>query len=429
MASISVRQRAQHILQRSLRSFSGATTSGTWGKPENEYAFETKAVHGGVKPDEKTGAVLTPLYLSTTFAQESVAKYLERGYSYTRSNNPTITAIEAKAALIENGYGASFFGTGMAATNTIMNTFLKTGDHCVITDCSYGGTNRLARELFTQSFGIEFSFVDFRDPEIVRQAIKPNTKLIFSESPANPTCTLTDIEAVSKIAKEFNCVHVCDATFATPLICRPLDFGADLTMQSTTKFYDGHNITVGGAVIAKTKELHEMIQHMRNVNGNIMAPQVAFQQLQTMKTMKLRVTQQSKTAMAVATFLESHPAVETVRYPGLASFPQKALADKQHANGMHGGMLWFEVKGGVQNGIRLMDSVRRPWTLAENLGAAESIITCPAVMTHANMLKEDRLKVGITDGFVRISCGIEDTDELIGALKESLDDLVTNGLV
>lgn len=424
MSCTSIRQRSQAVL-RQIRQFSGASVSGTWGKAESEYAFETKAVHGGVAPDEKTGAVLTPLYLSTTFAQESVALYGRRGYSYTRTDNPTVRALEEKSALIENAYGSCFFATGMAATNTIFNTFLKNGDHCVITDCSYGGTNRCARELFTQ-FGIEFSFVDFRDPEIVKAAIKPNTKLIFSESPANPTCTLTDIEAISKIAKDNNCVHVCDATFATPYICRPTDFGADITMQSTTKYYDGHNITVGGAVVSKTKEIYDQIWHMRNVNGNIMSPQVAFQQMQTMKTMKLRVTQQSHTAMEIATFLEAHPAVDIVRYPGLASFPQKALADKQHANGLHGGMLWFEVKGGVENGIKLMDSVRRPWTLAENLGATESIITCPAVMTHANMLKEDRLKVGITDGFVRISCGIEDTQDLKSALKEALDKLVTN---
>jgi len=419
-----ITRRSTAVLRHSARTFSAPTTSGTWAKAESDYEFETRAVHGGVSPDEKTGAVLTPLYLSTTFAQESVALYGRRGYSYTRTLNPTVKALEDKAALLEGGYGATFFGTGMAATNTIFNTFLSAGDHCVITDCSYGGTNRCARELFTR-FGITFSFVDFRDPEIVRAAIQPNTKLIFSETPANPTCTLTDIEAISKIAKETGCVHVCDATFATPLICKPIAHGADITMQSTTKYYDGHNITVGGGVICATQQLHEMIQHMRNVNGNIMAPQVAFQQLQTMKTMKLRVTQQSATAMAVATFLESHPAVETVRYPGLASFPQKALADKQHENGLHGGMLWFEVKGGVENGVKLMDSVRRPWTLAENLGATESIITCPAVMTHANMLKEDRLKVGITDGFVRISCGIEDTGDLIAALKESLDALVS----
>jgi len=315
--------------------------------------------------------------------------------------------LENKAAEIENGAGSSFFSTGMAAVNTVFNAFLSNGDHCVITDCSYGGTNRCARELFTK-FGIEFTFVDFRDPNIVRAAMRPNTKLVLSETPANPTCTLTDIAAVSEIAREFGAVHVCDATFATPLIMRPLDLGADITMQSTTKFYDGHNLTVGGALISKTKEIAETVAHMRNVNGNIMSPQVAFQQLQTMKTMKLRVTQQSKTAQAVAEMLEAHPAVDTVRYPGLQSFPQKALADKQHLNGLHGGMMWFEVKGGVANGVQLMDTVRRPWTLAENLGATESIITCPAVMTHANMLKEDRLKVGITDGFVRVSCGIED---------------------
>jgi len=399
-----------------------ATTSGTWGKPEGEYDFQTQLVHGGQAPCPLTGAVLAPLYMSTTFAQESIAKYKRRGFSYTRSSNPTVSAFEAKAAIIENGVGGTAFATGMAAINTVFNSFLKSGDHCVITDCSYGGTNRCARVLFS-TFGIEFSFVDFRDPAIVEAAIRPNTKMIFSETPANPTVTLTDVAAISEIANKHGCIHACDTTFATPLILRPLDLGAHLCIQSTTKYYDGHNITVGGLVVAKTQEHHDRVQFMRNVNGNIMTPQVAFQQLQTLKTMKLRVVQQCKTAQAVADMLEAHPAIDQVHYPGLASFPQKELADKQHNDGLHGGMLWFEVKGGSDAGKQIMDSVRRPWTLAENLGACESIITCPSVMTHSNMLKEDRLKVGITDGFVRVSCGIEDTADLIEALKESLDKL------
>jgi len=398
------------------------TTSGTWAKDEKEYGINTRLVHGGQKPCVLTGAVLAPIYMSTTFAQESISKYQRRGYSYSRSHNPTISAYEKKMNIIENGYGATVFATGMAASNCVMNAFLKQGDHVVITDCSYGGTNRMARVLFTK-WGVTFSFVDFRDPKIVEAAIQENTKMIFSETPCNPTVSLCDIAALSAIAKKHKCIHVCDTTFATPMICRPMDLGAHLCIQSTTKYYDGHNITVGGAVIAATKELDDAVKFMRNVNGSIMKPQTAFQQMQTMKTMKLRILQQSKTAMAVATFLEAHPMVDKVHYPGLKSFPQKELADRQHIDGVHGGMLWFEVKGGVANGQKLMDTVRRPWTLAENLGATESIITCPAVMTHANMLKEDRMKVGITDGFVRVSCGIEDTEDLVGALKESLDAL------
>jgi len=310
----------------------------------------------------------------------------------------------------------------MAAINTLFCGYLKKGDHCVITNCSYGGTNRCARVLYS-AFGIEFTFVDFRDVEKISEAMKENTKMIFSESPCNPTVTLADIKAISDIAHKGGAIHCCDSTFATPVISRPLDLDADITIQSTTKYFDGHNMTVGGALICKTKDLYDRCFFMRNVNGNIMTPQVAFIQLQTMKTMELRVRKQSENAMKVAEFLENNSMVEKVVYPGLKSFAQKELADRQHLNGLHGGMLWFEVKGGSENGRKLMDTVRRPWTLAENLGACESIITCPSVMTHANMLREDRMKVGITDGFVRISCGIENVKELIDALSEALDNL------
>ena len=379
-------------------------------------------MHAAISPDPNNGAILTPIFQSTTYIQESIEQYLERGYSYSRTNNPTVTTLENKIGILEGGYGAVCFGTGMAATIAVVSGMMKAGDHCVITNCSYGGTNRACRTMFTD-MGMEFEFIDFTDVDNVAKHIRPNTKLIFSESPANPTLTLTDIAAVSKIAKSKGIPHVVDATFATPVIMRPIELGADLVIQSTTKFYDGHNMTVGGAVIAATQELHERIKHMQNVHGNIMSPQNAFYTLQTTKTLHLRIRRQSETAMKVAKFLEGHPMVDVVRYPGLDSHPQKALADKQHMNGLHGGMLWFEVKGGVVSGQKLMNSVQRPWSLCENLGAIESICTCPAVMTHANMLTEDRLKVGITDGFVRISCGLEDADDLIASLKQSLDAL------
>lgn len=394
--------------------------SGSWC--EGPFGYNTYLVHGGNDPDPTTGAILTPIYQSTTFVQDSIELYQAKGFTYARSANPTVKAFEQRIAVLENAAGACAFNTGMAATVTVISALMSAGDHCVMCNCSYGGTNRAARVMFSK-FGMEFSFVDFADPKNVEDAIKPNTKLIFSETPANPTLVLTDIAAISKIAKVRGVLHVCDSTFATPVIMRPLDLGADMTLQSTTKYYDGHNMTVGGAVASATKELDEKIHFYQNIHGNIMTPQVAFTCLQTCKTMSLRVTQQCKNAQMVAEMLEKHPKVDVVRYPGLASFPQKALADKQHLNGLHGGMLWFEVKGGVDAGRKLMNTVPRPWSLCENLGASESIITCPSVMTHANMLKEDRLKVGITDGFVRVSCGIEDGADLSRALKAALDAL------
>jgi len=395
--------------------------SGAW--IDKELGYDTKIVHAGVNPDPLTGAVLTPIFQSTTYVQESIETYLDKGFSYARTGNPTVATLERKIAELEGGAGAACFGTGMAATISVISGMMSAGDHCVITECSYGGTNRACRTMFTD-MGMSFDFVDFTDLKTVEAAIKPNTKLIFSESPANPTLTLTDLPALSALCKSKGIAHVCDSTFATPVIQKPIELGCDLVIQSTTKFYDGHNITVGGAVIAATPELHERIKHMQNVHGNIMSPQNAFYTLQTIKTMGLRIQKQSSNAQKIAEFLEGHPAVDVVRYPGLASFPQKKLADRQHANGLHGAMLWFEVKGGSEAGRVLMNSVQRPWSLCENLGAVESICTCPSVMTHANMLQEDRLKVGITDGFVRLSCGIEDPEDLIASLKQSLDALL-----
>eukprot|EP00949_MAST-11_sp_MAST-11-sp1_P003670 g3670.t1 len=387
---------------------------------EGELQFETEATHAGVSPDPISGSILTPVHQSTTFVQESVEKYLAKGYSYSRTGNPTVRALEARVTALENGVGATCVSTGMAATSTVITGTMDTGDHCVITDCSYGGTNRICREEFMRK-GMEFDFVDFRDPENVRKAIKPNTKLIFSESPTNPQLRLVDLQAVSDIAHEAGAVHVVDSTFATPMICRPIDHGADLVIQSLTKYYDGHNMTVGGAVIAASEELDERMHLMQNMYGNIMSPHNAFLVLQTAKTMPLRVRQQSANAMELATFLEAHPKVTKVIYPGLQSHPQKELADKYHRDNLHGGMLWFDVEGGDVAAIKLMNSIQRPWSLCENLGATESIITACAVMTHANMIPEDRRKVDVSDGFIRISCGIEHADDLKKSLSDALE--------
>eukprot|EP01062_Namystynia_karyoxenos_P028003 TRINITY_DN2130_c0_g1_i2.p1 TRINITY_DN2130_c0_g1~~TRINITY_DN2130_c0_g1_i2.p1 ORF type:complete len:426 (+),score=185.16 TRINITY_DN2130_c0_g1_i2:72-1349(+) len=399
-----------------------AGKAGAWCAPP--YGTETYCVHAGVTPDPLTGAVLTPVMQSTTFVQPSVEDYLSKGFSYSRTKNPTVEALGERISILENGAGCALFSTGMAATITLMTATLNSGDHCVITECSYGGTNRCCRKLFQEKYGISFTFCDFTKPSVVEAAIQKNTKLIFSETPANPVLTLTDCAAISKIAKKHGILHACDTTFATPLITRCLDHGCDFAVVSTTKYIDGHNMTVGGAVVSATKELDEKIRFYQNIHGNIMAPWTAFLQLQTCKTLQLRVQKQSETAQKIAEFLETHKAIDKVCYPGLKSFPQKALADRQHLNGVHGGMLWFEVKGGVKAGVKIMNTIERPWALCENLGATESIITCPAVFTHANMLKEDREKVGITDGFIRVSCGIEDAEDLIKSLKKALDSLL-----
>merc|ERR550525_1674948 len=275
--------------------------SGEWIK--KDLGFTTKAVHSGVQPEEKSGAILTPIFQSTTFVQESVEKYLDKGYSYSRTNNPTVTALETKLASLEGGAGACAFGTGMAATTSAISGTMKAGDHCVISDCSYGGTNRSCREFFSP-LGMEFTFTDFRDPENVRKAMRPNTRLIFSETPANPVLTLCDIEAVSAIAKEHGAYHVVDTTFATPVILPALEHGADMVIQSLTKYYEGHNMMVGGAVISKDAELAEKVKWVQNVHGNILHPFASFMILQTTKTMALRVRQQSKTALAISESLE-----------------------------------------------------------------------------------------------------------------------------
>ena len=379
----------------------------------------TKCVHAGTNPDEKTGAILTPIYQSTTFIQDSIENYLSKGYSYSRQANPTVSTLEDKISILENGYGTTCVSSGMAATTTVISGLMNSGDHCIIIDSSYGGTNRICRKQFIP-LGMEFDFVDFRDLNLIKNSIKSNTKIIFNEMPSNPLLRLSDLEEISKIAHENNLYHVCDSTFATPIILKPLDYGVDIVIQSTTKYYDGHNMTIGGAVISKTKELNDRMHFVSNMHGNIMTPNNAFLTLQTCKTLNLRVTKQSENALQIAKWLEQNHKIEKVIYPGLDSFPQLDLVKKYFKNNIYGGMLWFDVKGGDQAAIKLMNNIKRPWSLCENLGATESIITACAVMTHGNMLPEDRAKVGITDGFIRVSCGIEDADDLIFALEEAL---------
>ena len=379
--------------------------------------FSTKQIHAGVTPDPATGAILTPIYQTTTYVQPSVDEYLSKGFSYSRSGNPTVRALENKLAELEGGAECATFGTGMSAVTATMLAFLSAGDHAIISDVAYGGTYRLCTKVLSR-FGIEFTFANGADPNDVASSVRDNTKLILTETPANPTMKCTDIAAVSAIAKTARAVHAVDNTFLTPYFQRPFELGADLSIHSTTKYMDGHNATVGGAVISRTAELAEKVKFIQNSTGSIMSPMVAWLTLQGCKTLSVRMDQQSANAMAIAEFLEAHPKVEQVCYPGLKSFAQHELSSRQ-ATG-YGAMLWFEVKGGLAAGKKLMDSVEL-WSLAENLGSVESLITHPVTMTHADVEAEERARVGIIDGLVRLSVGLEDADDLIGALEKALE--------
>ncbi|MDH4115920.1 MAG: PLP-dependent aspartate aminotransferase family protein [Acidimicrobiia bacterium] len=378
--------------------------------------FRTDQIHAGVEPDPTTGAIITPIYQSTTFVQESVDGYMEKGFSYTRAGNPTVAAFERRMAALEGGVAATAYGSGMAATVSVMMALLNAGDHAIVSDVVYGGTHRFAAQVLSR-FGVEFSFVDTSRPEVVEAAMRAETKLVFTETPANPTLKLTDLAAISEIASSAGVVHAVDNTFLSPYYQRPIELGADVVVHATTKYLDGHNATLGGAVVAADPALDERFRFIMKSMGLIMSPQVAWLTLQGTKTLSERMDRQSANAMAVATFLESHPKVERVGYPGLASFPQHDLAQRQ-ASGF-GAMAWFEVVGGVQAGKDLMGAVEL-WSLAENLGSVESLITHPVTMTHGDMPRDARLAAGITDGLVRLSVGMEDVEDLIEDLDKAL---------
>jgi cystathionine beta-lyase/cystathionine gamma-synthase len=378
--------------------------------------FRTKQIHEGVTPDPTTGAILTPIYQSTTFVQASVDEYMGKGYSYSRAGNPTVRAFEEKLTALEGGVDTTAYGSGMAATVAVFLALLEAGDHVVIADVVYGGTYRYADQFLTK-FGVDVTFIDASDTEAVTRSIKENTKLVFTESPANPTLKVTDLAAVSAICKERGIVHVNDNTFLTPYYQRPFELGADVIIHSTTKFLDGHNATLGGAVVVNDSELHEKIAFARISAGLVMSPMVAWLTLQGVKTLSERMDRQSANALAVAEFLQTHDGVDYVNYPGLPSHPQHELSAKQ-ASGF-GSMVCFEVHGGVDAGKKLMNSIEL-WSLAENLGSVESLITHPVTMTHAAVPRDERIAAGITDGLVRLSVGLEDAEDLIDALDRAL---------
>lgn len=381
----------------------------------NTESFDTLALHAGAVADPTTGALLTPIYQTTTYRQEAVGK--DKGFTYSRSANPTVSALERRLAALEGVDHCTCYGTGLAATTALCLALLKSGDHVVASQAVYGGTVRLLDQVLAP-FGVTANFIDTADPDALRSALKAkNTRFVFIETPANPTLKLTDIELTASIAHEAGVLLVVDNTLLTPALQRPFDLGADVVLHSTTKFIEGHNATVGGALITKDAALHERFSFIRNAIGAIQSPFPAWLTLQGVKTVGLRMAQHSENALQIARFLEKHPRVTKILYPGLESFPQFVLARKQQTAG--GALIAFEVEGGVESGIRLMNSVKL-CALAENLGSAETLITHPASMTHADVPGPQRAAAGITDGLVRLSVGLEDPVDVIRDLSQAL---------
>ena len=380
----------------------------------NSSEFSTRAIHGGLAPDPTFGAILTPIYQSTTFVQEAVGE--TTGFTYTRKGNPTCAALERNLAEFESAAGAVSFSTGMAALTGLFLSLLKAGDHVVVSDVVYGGTVRLLREVL-ERFGVETTFADTAKESALRNALRDETRLVLIETPANPTLKLTDIAGAAWSAHSAGALLAVDNTFLTPALQRPFEFGADIVVYSTTKYIEGHNTTVGGAVLARDPGLLERIRFTQNWIGCSQAPFEAWLTLRGIKTLPLRMERHSRNAFRVARFLEQHPLISKVHYPFLPSFPQYDLARRQQRAG--GGMIAFEVEGGVEAAVGLVNSVRL-CSLAENLGAVETLITHPASMTHAPVPAEQRRAVGIDDGLIRLSVGLEDPEDIIDDLKGTL---------
>ena len=384
--------------------------------------FNTRLVHAGI-PEDAYGSVVTPIYQTSTFAfrnaQQGANRFAgtEDGYIYTRIGNPTTAALEANVASLENGFGATAMASGMGAVSTVYLALLSAGDHMVSTDSVYGPSRGLMEKHLSR-FGVESTYVDTSDLENLRRALRPNTRLVYIESPSNPAMSVTDIAGAAEIAHAHGALLVVDNTFASPVLQKPLDLGADVVLHSVTKFINGHADVVGGIVVARTEELHKKIRTMLVNLGANMDPHQAYLVSRGLKTLSLRVRQAQENAQKVAPWLEQHPEVAWVRYVGLPSHPQFDLARRQMEG--PGSMIAFELKGGLEAGRTLMDSVHLAG-LAVSLGGVETLISHPASMTHAGMAREDRLKAGISDGLVRLAIGIEDVEDILADLKQALD--------
>jgi cystathionine gamma-lyase len=375
--------------------------------------FETRALHVGQEPEQGTGAVVVPIYQTSTYAQESPG--VHKGYEYTRSQNPTRGALEACLASLEGGQHGFAFASGMAATNTVLN-LLQSGDHVVSSDDVYGGTFRIFDKVYRQ-YGLDFTFVDTSDASKVAAAIRPETKLIWLETPTNPLLKLTDLAAVVALGGERDLVTVVDNTFATPVFQRPLELGIDLVVHSTTKYIGGHSDVVGGAIVTGRDDLAQRLRFFQNAVGGVPGPFDSWLTLRGVKTLAVRMRQHFENALEIARWLEGHEKVTRVHYPWLESHPQHELARRQ-MSGMSG-MISFDIRGGLESARRFLEAVR-VFTLAESLGGVESLIEHPAIMTHASIPQEIREAIGLTDGLVRLSVGIEHVEDLRADLEQAL---------
>ncbi|MEW6026401.1 MAG: cystathionine gamma-synthase [Planctomycetota bacterium] len=375
--------------------------------------FETRAIHSGNKSDSATGAITTPIYQTSTFQQEAVGKH--KGFVYTRTDNPTRHALEDNLSALENAkYGLSF-ASGLAAVNTVMN-LLKAGDHVVSANDLYGGTYRIFTKLFT-NYGMTFDLVDTTDLDNIRRVIRPNTRVLWLETPSNPLLKITDLKAAIVLAHKHKILTVVDNTFATSYLQQPFDFGADIVLHSTTKYLGGHSDILGGALITKDKALYERLKFFQNAVGAVPGPLDCFLTLRGTKTLALRMERHCANAMAIARFLSKHPKVKKVFYPGLPNHPGHKIAKKQMTG--FGGMVSFEVKGNAAQTKKIAASAKL-FALAESLGCVRSLINHPPSMTHASVEPEVRRKMGINDNLIRLSVGIENVQDLIEDLKQAL---------
>ncbi len=382
-------------------------------KLKDDARFSTICIHAGQEPDAATGAIITPIYQTSTYVQDGLGQP-HAGFEYGRTQNPTRMALERNVAAIEAGSAAFAFASGMAAIDALL-TRLEAGDHVLVSDNTYGGTFRLF-ERVRRKFGLDFTYVDTSKPELVEPAIKPNTKYLFIETPTNPMLHITDIQCVSAIAHRKNVRVVVDNTFASPYIQRPLTLGADIVLHSTTKFLNGHSDSVGGVVILKHQDDVDWMKFVQNAAGAILGPMDSWLILRGTKTLTVRMERTNENGQIIAEYLEAHPKVERTIYPGLRSHPHHGLARKQMRG--FGGLISFDV-GSLENAKTVLNRVRL-MALAESLGGVETLISHPAIMTHASVPKDRREMLGITDGLIRISVGIEDVEDLQADLDQAL---------
>lgn len=378
--------------------------------------FDTRVVRGGIHPDPSTGAIVPPIFQTATYVLEEVGR--TKGFDYTRSSNPTRQILESALAAVEGAAHCAAFSSGMSAVDAVLRT-LSSGDHVVSSDDVYGGVSRLFNTILARQ-GFSFTYVDSSQSECVAAAIRPNTRLIWIETPTNPLLKISDIEALARIAHDANLLLAVDSTFATPALLRPLELGADIVMHSTTKYLSGHNQIIGGAVLSNSDEFQEKMRYQQKAIGAIPSPFDCWLVLGGLKTLHLRMARHSDNGLQVARYLSEHPKVQRVIYPGLASHPGHAIACRQMS--AFSGMISFELRGGLEAGKHLMNSVRL-CALAESLGAVETMITHPATMTHVDVPPETRRARGLTDSLVRLSVGIEDPADIIDDLRQALDSI------